>query len=210
MKTIIFDMDGTLLDSQADIAASINHTRQARGLPDLPLAEITRIINDPALSAARLLYGEEEYSDSDRDRFETHYHAQCLATVRLYDGIAELLKTLQSHGYSLAVATNANRLFAERMLGHLGVVHHFDAILGASCVPRAKPHPDMLHEACKRLGCTDPAQAAMIGDNAKDMLAAQAARMRGFFATWGYGTGGELAEAELVHPLDLLDFLVDS
>ncbi len=205
MKTILFDMDGTLLDSQADIAASINHTREARGLAPLALETITRAINDPAINAAELLYGEKAYTRSDRDRFEAHYHTQCLNTVALYEGISELLEALSAQGCSLAVVTNANRRFAERMLAHLGIDRHFGAVLGASCVPRAKPHPDMLHEARRRLGCTRPDEAVvMIGDNEKDMLAAQAAGITGLFAAWGYGIGSELAQASFDRPLTLL------
>lgn len=210
MKTILFDMDGTLLDSQADIAASINHTRQARGLEPLALEVITRAINDPAINAAELLYGEKEYTALDRDRFEAHYHEQCLDTVALYEGVDELLEALKARDCVLAVATNANRRFAERMLSHLGIDHHFGAILGAGCVPKAKPHPDMLHEARRRLGCGDPARAVMVGDNEKDMLAARAAGIKGLFAHWGYGSGSALAAAAFDHPHALLEFLLKS
>lgn len=208
MQIVIFDMDGTLIDSRYDIAESINYVRVARGFEPLSEPEITRILNDPNAKSAKVFYGTDGYDAADRVRFEAHYYEQCLKSLRLFDGVAQMLERLSDRGVKMAIATNATRAFAERMLSHVGIARYFETMIGASCVARPKPAPDMLFELFKRMDYKPTrAKAVFVGDSAKDMLSAKAAGVTGVFVRWGYGECGGHADRRIDSPEELLTLL---
>ncbi len=194
MKNIvIFDMDGTLIDSGHDITVSINHVRQMRyGLEPLSISDVVGAINAPSRNLAEVFYGLPIYEEGAKKLFEEHYHDQCIRNVFAYNGIVEVLNSLQRGGAVMGVATNAPGKFARRMLEHLGLSPYFEMIVGADDVDTPKPHPQMLHTHLEhhayRKG-TD--NAWMIGDNIKDMEAAKSAGINSVFAAWGFASEGE-------------------
>ena len=192
MKVVIFDMDGTLIDSQHDITVSINHVRRLRyALEPMSSQEVVDAINGPQRNLAELFYGTKVYHAEDRALFEAHYHEQCIMNPRLYQGIESLLEGLAEEGVRLSVATNAPSHFAHRMLEHLGVHARFDHILGADMVEHPKPHREMLTAILAKYGFgSESDRAWMVGDNAKDMLAAEHAGIPGIFAAWGFSSEG--------------------
>jgi phosphoglycolate phosphatase len=193
MKVVIFDMDGTLIDSQHDITVSINHVRtQHHGLEPLSSAEVVEAINLHQRNLPKLFYGTEIYRDEDRALFEEHYHEQCIKNPLLYEGIAELLKSLHAESIRLSVATNAPSQFARRMLTHLGVHSYFDHIYGADMVAKPKPDSEMLYSILGHYGYdVSKDRAWMVGDNSKDMMAARNSGIEGIFAIWGFSSEGE-------------------
>jgi len=108
MKIVIFDMDGTLIDSAQDITTTINHVRRVNHrLPPLSSEEVVEIINRPVRNLAKLFYGTESYEMRDKTLFESHYYDQCTQNPRLYPQIEEMIVTLRAHDVKLSVATNA-------------------------------------------------------------------------------------------------------
>lgn len=209
MRIVIFDMDGTLIDSQHDITCTINHVRaQNHGLPPLPSASVVEMINRPVRNLAELFYHTPAYEIRDRELFEAHYHDQCIERPTLYPGIKSTLERLEAAGVKMAVATNATSRFARRMIEHLDIHMHFEHIVGPDIVGGvAKPEPKMLHHILKHVAFDPSHHAAwMVGDNYKDMQAAAAGGITSVLCTWGFSPQGE-GDLVIDRPEQLLEIV---
>ncbi|MFZ5375947.1 MAG: HAD family hydrolase, partial [Campylobacterota bacterium] len=121
-KIVIFDMDGTLIDSGNDITHSVNYVRQERySLSPMSVQSVVDAINAPHRNLAEIFYGTSRYEPEAKELFESHYYDQCIKNVSAYNGIIEVLETLRGANARMGVATNAPGLFARRMLSHLGM-----------------------------------------------------------------------------------------
>ncbi len=208
-KIVIFDMDGTLIDSKKDITLSINSIRKAHyNLEPLSEEFIVNAINKEVRNLPELFYGTKEYVKKDKIAFEAHYTKQCTQNPYLYEGVEEMLKKLKEHGVKLSVATNAPTPFAKLMLGSLGVAELFDSIVGADKVNHSKPNPEMLFEILDSYEYdTTKDSAWMVGDNSKDMLSASNAKIKGLFATWGFTPQTDFL-VQLEHPKEILTIVL--
>ncbi len=192
-KIVIFDMDGTLIDSKKDITISINYVRQKNhNLPPLSEEFIVDAINMEVRNLPKLFYNTQTYENRDRVLFEKHYKEQCIENPYLYEGVLELLQELKKNGVFLSVATNAPTVFAKTMLSHLNVASMFDIIIGADEVKASKPDPEMIYRILNHYNYNSQEDKAwMIGDNSKDMLSARNAGIEAIFAAWGFSAHGE-------------------
>ena len=190
MKIVIFDMDGTLIDSKKDITISINYIRQVNhNLPPLSEEFVVEAINMDERNLPKLFYSTLNYEQKDKILFEEHYAKQCTQNLSLYDGVLSLLENLKSAGVKLAVATNAPSPFARKMLNSLGVADMFEMIIGSDEVRISKPNPEMLEKIlqfCNYNATTDTAW--MVGDSSKDMQSAINAKIKALFVTWGFSS----------------------
>lgn len=184
MRLIMFDMDGTLIDSGTSITNTINHVRKNLGFEKLEKNYILEKVNDPEVNAAEFFYGTKDFTEQQRVLFEDHYNANCLRDLELYTGIQKLIDDLKSD-FTLAVATNANSFFARKMLDHVGIGHHFKTILGYDSVQKAKPHPEMVYKILDTHNIQKE-NAQLIGDSHKDIMAADNAGVDSVLVNWGF------------------------
>ncbi len=208
MRTVIFDLDGTLVDTKEDITASINHIRaECYSLPPLESRKIVELMNTPGLNLAYEFYGVEIYEEHAKAMFEEHYAKQCLQNAKLFEGIDEVLKRLKSEEIKLFVATNAPTKTSRIILKNNDIEHFFEDVVGADRVVNPKPHPEMLQVI---LGERKKDLCWMVGDSMKDMIAAKKSGIKGIFAGWGFDVGTASAnESDLRanEPVELLRFI---
>lgn len=184
MNLIIFDMDGTLIDSGNVITNTINHVRNHFGLEPMSKNTLLKNLNNPDINSADFFYGTPEFTKEQTAVFSEYYDKHCITDIILYDGIYELIKRLKGK-YILCVATNANHQFAHKMLDFLGIKDYFSYIVGADMVPVPKPAPDMLHLCCETLAINEQ-NAILVGDSNKDKRAALTANMDYILVNWGF------------------------
>jgi phosphoglycolate phosphatase len=190
MKTALFDLDGTLIDSLEDIALGVNLTRQDFGLSSRPVAEITTCIGDgvgvllqraiPELAATHM--------PQLRERQKINYMAHLLDHTVLYPGIKGTLIALKAAGWRLGVVTNKQATVVPPILEGLGVLDLFDGIVGGGDSDKLKPDPYPLYQLAERMGVTLDEHDWMVGDHHADMDAAKNAKIKGCFCRWGIGT----------------------
>jgi phosphoglycolate phosphatase len=196
LSLVIFDLDGTLVDSRRDIAASVNHMLGVYGLPMLPLETIEKYVGSGAENLVRRSMGEAAARFDIKEAvrvFRAHYLEHCLDTTRAFPGIPEMLSSLKSRGVSLAVVTNKPSAMMHRILGGLGLAVLFDFLLGGDDVPAMKPDAGPAQLVFERTSAK-PEQSLMIGDSAVDVTFARAAGMKCIIV--GYGGITDLAEVE--------------
>lgn len=192
VRAVVFDLDGTLIDSRADIADSVNAVLARMGLATLPDALIHGFIGDGAERLIRRALGaeQERYAEA-APIWREEYARRLLDKTRLYDGIDRLL---QSPPSARAVLTNKPGGFARQILQGLGVAQAFAAVRGGDEPPR-KPAPDSLLQLCALLGAA-PSEALMVGDSPIDLATARAAGVPSCAVLWGLGDAAQLAGAD--------------
>jgi len=187
-KIVIFDMDGTLLDSSTDITLTINYIRKTRGLEPVDKESIVKAINTPGVNLSEVFYGMKTYEKRERDLFESHYWDQCVQNLTIYPEVPELLESLREKGIHLSVATNAASIFAKKMLKTTGLTPFFDQILGSCDVKNTKPHPEIIYKILRRYNYSSEHfdLPVIVGDSHKDMEAAKEAKINAIYVKWGF------------------------
>ena len=198
-RLAVFDCDGTLVDSQANICVACERAFDGAGLVPPPRAEIRRIVGLSLVEAMQVLL---PHADDAQHRvlatdYKNAFHAMRtsgeLADEPLFDGIAEILATLADDGWLLGVATGKSDRGLAHILAAHGITERFVTLQTADRHP-SKPDPAMLLAAIAEAGVT-PARTAMIGDTSFDMAMAKAANVRAVGVAWGYHAADELADA---------------
>lgn len=188
-RTLVLDLDGTLVDTLPDLSASLNRLMAAHRLEEFPAAEVAGFIGDGAgvlvrrAMAARLRDAEA----SDLDAFLADYSAHAADRSVLFPGVADTLEQARLQGWQLAVCTNKPETPARSLLAALGIAPLFAAIGGGDSFPSRKPDPAHLL-ATIAAASGEPGTSVMVGDHRNDILAATGAAIPAIFARWGYGS----------------------
>lgn len=208
----IFDLDGTLVNSIADLGGTANRLLEQRGLPTHPLDAYYRFVgNGVHKLCERCLPADTPADEVERffAAFNEDYSRHCLDKTAPYAGIPEVLEQLRSAGVHIAVASNKTQPFVEKIVKHYFGENGFDQILGSSDSRPKKPSPEIISVILENAGMT-PEQAVMIGDSNVDIRTAKNAGVHSIGCTWGFRGRDELAEAgadDLAEkPEDLLKF----
>ncbi len=210
-KLIIFDMDGTLVNSSITIANAINYVRKNLGFEPMDEETILRLVNDHSINPAERFYHAKAF-DADHEKwFSEYYTKNHEHELVLYNGIKELLFTLREQGKSIAVATNAYRGSTIESLTYLGIYELFDAIACYDDVTQGKPHPDMLYKILDELDYKAE-ETVFIGDGPRDELAAVEAKIDYIMVDWGFSEHGDKEVVSSVEALKnlLLPCLMES
>ncbi len=199
-RTILFDLDGTLVDSLPDLAASLNRVLASEGLAPFAMEDVSAMVGDglASLLARALAARGRSFERALLIRFRRDYFDSVAVNSRPYPGVPGTLAALAEAGWRMAVCTNKPEDAARRLLASLDLARYFGAIAGADSFPFRKPDPGPLLGALAAVG-GKPDRAIMLGDHANDIAAAQAAGVIPVFALWGYGRA-EMAERALTLP----------
>jgi N-acetyl-D-muramate 6-phosphate phosphatase len=213
-QAVLFDLDGTLIDSAPDLGAAADQMRIDRGLPSLPLARYRPMAGAGARGMLGVAFGitpAEPGFDALREEFFVSYERRMLRTTHAFDGVAELVAALSARGLQWGVVTNKSKRFTDPLTSAMPLFDSARAIVSGDTTPFSKPHPEPLFEAARRLG-VPAAHCVYVGDDERDIIAGRAAGMRTVAATYGYmGEQAEIArwdpDASISSPLELLQWL---
>ena len=190
VRLVVFDLDGTLVDSKVDLANSVNHALGAFGLPSLPGETIHSYVGNGASMLIRRSVGHDGINLFPRvlETFLAHYREHLLDTTVPYPGVRENL-IAQSGAFEMAVLTNKPVDMTRAILEGLSLSRHFVDVRGGDSFGTKKPHPEGLLHIITQRG-VPPAETIMVGDSVNDILAGQGAGAATCAVTYGYGTEG--------------------
>ncbi len=194
---VLFDLDGTLVDSAPDLAGAANDLRASHGLPPLPYEELRPMVGAGARGmvgrAFGLAPGDEGFAVL-RDEFLARYAARLLHQTEVFAAMQPVLARLQALALPWGIVTNKALRFAEPLVAGLPLLGHHAVLIGGDSTPHSKPHPAPLLEAARRMGVAS-VRCVYVGDDHRDVVAGRAAGMATLAAAWGYLGAGEPIEA---------------
>lgn len=196
VKALLFDLDGTLIDSAPDLAGAANEMRVARGLPELPLSHFRPMVGAGARGMLhRALEVGTDHVDfaALREEFFGRYESRLTRETRIFPAMLPVLQTLLLRSLPWAIVTNKAARFGEPLVRALGLDLQSKALICGDTTPHAKPHPAPLLEAARRMQVS-VTECIYVGDDLRDVQAGRAAGMATVAVAWGYLGQGEVIE----------------
>jgi 2-phosphoglycolate phosphatase len=188
IRTVLFDLDGTLADTAPDLAFALNELRREQGLAALPFEQIRPVVSHGGMALIRLGFQlEPEHPEFEplRQRLLEIYKANIAVHTRLFPGMDAVLETLEAEGRLWGVVTNKPGWLTEPLLEQMGLRHRAATIVSGDTLPQRKPHPAPMLFACEQTG-SHAEECLYIGDAERDIEAGHAAGMRTIVALFGY------------------------
>lgn len=213
-KAILFDLDGTFADTAPDLAAALNHARASRNLPPLPLEALRPQASHGSRGLLKAGFDiEPEHPDFYplRDIFLDYYAHNICVHTRLFGDTGTLIDALERRDIRWGIVTNKPHRYTLPLMQALGYADRAACLISGDTCAHAKPHPEPMLKACELLGVA-PAECLYLGDDLRDMQAANAAGMRGIIASYGYVSTDVSVEnwqayGSVNHPTELLAYL---
>lgn len=214
IRAVLFDLDGTLIDSAPDLGAAADALRTRQGMSSLPLEHYRSRAGSGARGMLEVAFGiTPDHPDFDalKEAFFVEYTACLVQRTRVFPEVDELLSRLHTHGLRWGVVTNKAERFTAPIARAMSIFDTAAAVISGDTTPHAKPHPAPLLEAARRLDLS-PSECLYVGDDERDIIAGRAAGMATVAARYGYlGHGADVAswraDAEVTSPLQLLKCL---
>jgi phosphoglycolate phosphatase len=188
VNCVLFDLDGTLVDTAPDLGCAANHVRRSQGLEPLPLASYRPFASSGARGMLRIALDiTPDHADFSEHRaaFLDYYGEHLSQHSQLFDGVDAVLRTLETRGVPWGVVTNKPKRYTDPLLHDLGLAVRAAVFISGDEVSSAKPAPDSLLLACQRLRLS-PSGCLYVGDDKRDIDAGRAAGMHTVAASWGY------------------------
>jgi N-acetyl-D-muramate 6-phosphate phosphatase len=214
LRTVLFDLDGTLLDTAPDLAAALNAVLREQGRPALPFDDIRPVVSHGTTGLLGLGFGlrpgEDEF-ESLRQRLLTIYAADLSRHTRLFPGMDQVLDHIEAQGMNWGVVTNKPSWLTEPLMANLGLSERAACIVSGDTTPQRKPDPEPMLHACHLAG-SEAAQCIYIGDAERDIEAGRRAGMKTLAASFGYiGSDEDIAawgaDGIVDTPADILAWL---
>ncbi|MEI8158405.1 MAG: HAD-IA family hydrolase [Burkholderiales bacterium] len=217
IAAILFDLDGTLIDSAPDLGAAADQMRLVRGLPSLPFELYRPLAGAGARGMLGVAFGVDPLDaayETLREEFFVNYEGCMTQRTVAFDGVPELIEQIQQRNLLWGVVTNKATRFTVPLTRAMPLFASARAIVSGDTTPHAKPHPEPLLEAARRIGVA-PEECLYVGDDERDVVAGLAAGMKTVAATYGYlgnkaEVGGWGAHAQINSPMALLQMLVSA
>lgn len=210
VTAVLFDLDGTLLDTAPDLVGSLNALRVSEGLPAAPVAEYRRFVSRGALGLIRAgLPDRGPDAEAEwRRRFLAHYERNSLVDTKPFDGVERILGALEAQGIAWGIVTNKPEFLTLPIVDALGWASRAACVVCGDTLAVSKPDPAPVLLACERAGA-QPSASLMVGDDPRDLEAGEAAGARSVLAAYGYGAqevldAGRAVHAVIARPEDLL------
>lgn len=211
-RHILFDMDGTLIDSGRGIVESVRYTLKLLGLSE-PNEEVLFSFVGPPLKSSfiKLCNMNSQEAEIAVKIFRTYYSNKGMFNVSLYPGIKKMLHELRERGYTLFIATSKPTEYAQRIAEFLKIAVYFDDIVGSNLDNSRVQKSEVIQYLLKKNNCSEPIETLMVGDKEQDMIGAHSCGIDAVGVTFGYGSRAELEAQHPVaiinSPLEFLDFM---
>ena len=187
IQAVLFDLDGTLIDSAPDLGAAVDKMRVDRGMPSLPLVHYRPMAGAGARGMIGLAFGftpEHPEYDAMKEEFFRNYESCMTERTFAFEGVAQMIAALVAAKLPWGVVTNKSKRFAEPLTQAMPLFKSSAVLICGDTTPHAKPHPEPLLEAARRMGL-DPSACIYVGDDERDIVAGHAAHMKTVAATYG-------------------------
>ena len=214
IRTVLFDLDGTLVDTAPDLAWALNQVLQEQGRDPLPYDSIRPVVSHGGVALIKLGFGLDEETDAFqalRQRLLSLYRDNIARQTRLFDGMAQLLDELEQRGLTWGVVTNKPEWLTTPLLQALGLHQRAATVISGDTLAEKKPHPAPMLLACRQAG-SEARECLYLGDAERDVQAGRDAGMATLIAAFGYIGEDDRphdwgANGIIEHPLQLLDYL---